>query len=51
MARLVRIVVPDLPHHITQRSNGRAEVFFTPEDYALYKTLLVEHCRPANGCS
>jgi len=48
MARLARIVVPDLPHHVTQRGNGRAKVFFTPEDYALYKTLLVEHCRATN---
>ncbi|WP_258595350.1 hypothetical protein [Mesorhizobium sp. AR07] len=40
-----RIVVPGLPHHVTQRGNGRAKVFFTPDDYALYKTLLVEHCR------
>ncbi|WP_246135655.1 transposase, partial [Mesorhizobium intechi] len=37
-----------LPHHITQRGNGSAKVFFTPGDYTLYKTLLVEHCRAAN---
>ncbi|MBZ9768415.1 MULTISPECIES: transposase [unclassified Mesorhizobium] len=48
MARLARIVVPGLPHHVTQRGNGRAKVFFTPEDYALYRNLLVEHCRPAD---
>ncbi|WP_284267773.1 transposase [Mesorhizobium huakuii] len=48
MARLARIVVPDLPHHVTQRGNGRTKVFFTSEDYALYKTLLVEHCRAVN---
>jgi putative transposase len=45
MARLARIVVPGLPHHVTQRGNGRARVFFTSGDYALYKTLLVENCR------
>ena len=45
MARLARIVVPGLPHHVTQRGNGRAKVFFTPDDYTFYKTLLVEHCR------
>ncbi|WP_292536359.1 transposase [Mesorhizobium sp.] len=44
MARLARIIVPGMPHHVTQRGNGRAKVFFTPEDYALYKRLLVEHC-------
>ncbi|WP_246135664.1 transposase [Mesorhizobium intechi] len=48
MARLARIVVPGLPHHITQRGNGSAKVFFTPGGYTLYKTLLVEHCRAAN---
>lgn len=44
MARLARIVIPDLPHHVTQR----AKVFFTSEDYALYTNLLVEHCRLAD---
>ncbi|WP_246686918.1 transposase [Mesorhizobium sp. B2-4-19] len=48
LARLARIVVPGLPRHMTQRGNGRAKVFFTPEDYSLYKTLLVEHCRATN---
>ena len=48
MARLARIVVPDLPHHVTQRGNGRAKVFFTSGDYALYKSLLVENCRLAD---
>ncbi|RWK49469.1 MAG: transposase [Mesorhizobium sp.] len=48
MARLARIIVPGMPHHVTQRGNGRAKVFFTPEDYALYKRLLVEHCRLAD---
>ncbi|WP_245461102.1 MULTISPECIES: transposase [unclassified Mesorhizobium] len=48
MARLARIVVPGLPHHVTQRGNGRAKVFFTSEDYALYKDLLVEYCRAAD---
>ncbi|WP_244571327.1 transposase [Mesorhizobium carmichaelinearum] len=48
MARLARIVVPGLPHHVTQRGNGRAKVFFTPKDHELYKNLLVEHCRAAD---
>jgi len=48
MARLARIVVPGLPHHVTQRGNGRAKVFFTPKDYELYRDLLVEHCRAAD---
>jgi putative transposase len=24
MARLARVVIPGLPHHVTQRGNGRA---------------------------
>jgi putative transposase len=48
MARLARIVVPGLPHHVTQRGNGRTQVFFTSGDYALYKGLLAENCRLAD---
>jgi putative transposase len=44
MARLARIVVPDVPHHVTQRGNRRQEVFFGAEDYAAYKALVVEAC-------
>jgi hypothetical protein len=28
MARLARVVVRDLPHHVTQRGNRRERVFF-----------------------
>ncbi|MGB0684241.1 MAG: transposase [Magnetovibrionaceae bacterium] len=44
MARLARIVLPNLPHHVTQRGNGRAQTFFGDEDYRLYKSLLAEQC-------
>ncbi|WP_246677417.1 MULTISPECIES: transposase [unclassified Mesorhizobium] len=37
-----------MPHHVTQRGNGRARVFLTPKDYELYRDLLVEHCRAAD---
>ena len=47
MARLARVVVPDHPHHVTQRGNGRARTFFGDDDYALYRDLLAEHCRAA----
>jgi putative transposase len=47
MARLARLVVPDLPHHVTQRGNGRARVFFGKSDYALYRDLLAASCRAA----
>ena len=44
MARLARLVVPDVPHHITQRGNRRQPVFFGEEDYAAYKALVGEAC-------
>jgi putative transposase len=47
-ARLTRITVPDLPHHVTQRGNRRQAVFLEDGDYALYRDLLAECCR-SNG--
>jgi putative transposase len=47
MARLARLVIPGLPHHITQRGNGRQRVFFSDDDYALYRNLLAENCKAA----
>ena len=40
MSRDHRIVVPDLPHHITQRGNGRQEVFIDDEDRRCYLNWL-----------
>lgn len=48
MARLSRIVVPDVPHHVTQRGNRRQKLFTQPGDYALYRDLLAERCK-TNG--
>jgi putative transposase len=47
MARLARVVIPGLPHHVTQRGNGRAQTFFSDQDYALYRDLLAASCRSA----
>src|SRR5260370_857664 len=47
MARLARVVVPDHPHHVTQRGNGRARTFFGDPDYALYRDLLADNCSAA----
>ena len=44
MARLARVVIPGLAHHVTQRGNGRQRVFFSSADYALYLRLLRESC-------
>ena len=40
MARLARVVLTDIPHHVTQRGNGRQQTFFEPGDYGLYLDLL-----------
>jgi putative transposase len=45
MARLARIVIPEIPHHVTQRGNRRQQVFFSDEDYGLYLALLTEHAK------
>ena len=47
MGRLARAVFPGLPHHVTQRGNGRAQTFFCDADYALYRDLLRTHCAAA----
>jgi len=47
MARLARIVVPGVPHHVTQRGNRGERIFFTPADSARYLELVAEHCRAA----
>jgi putative transposase len=40
MPRAPRIVIPGVPHHITQRGNRRQTVFFSDDDKALYLRLL-----------
>jgi putative transposase len=40
MARLSRIVIPDVAHHVTQRGNRRMPVFFSDADRRLYLSLL-----------
>jgi putative transposase len=42
LPRLARIVVPEVPHHVTQRGNRREQVFFAPGDFRFYKSLLTE---------
>ena len=44
MTRIARIVVPGLPHHVTQRGNRREPIFLREDDYALYKDLLSQSC-------
>jgi putative transposase len=40
MARLARVVVPGIPHHVTQRGNRRQPVFFGDDDYAAYRSQI-----------
>jgi putative transposase len=48
VARLARVVIPGLPHLVTQRGNGGARVFFSDEDYTLYRDLLAASCQAAD---
>jgi putative transposase len=42
MARLARIVIPGLPHHVRQRGNRREAIFFQDGDHEIYRDLLAE---------
>ncbi len=48
MARLPRLVLPGIPHHITQRGNRREQTFFEDGDYALYLDLLAQAAEQAH---
>ena len=42
MARQARIVLPNTPHHITQRGNRGEPVFFNKRDFQTYLDILIE---------
>ena len=44
MPRTARIVIPGLPHHVTQRGNNRQDVFFSDADRKVYLELLGQQC-------
>ena len=48
MARLARIVVPGVAHHVTQRGNRREPIFFEPGDQEVYRDLLAEQAARAH---
>ena len=48
MARLARIVIPGIPHHVTQRGNRREQVFFGSDDYRAYLGFLRFAARGSN---
>jgi putative transposase len=43
MARIARAVVVGAPHHVTQRGNGRQDVFFSARDREIYLDLFFEY--------
>lgn len=45
MPRVARIVIPGVPHHVTQRGNNRQDVFFVDDDRLAYLKILGEQCR------
>jgi len=47
MARIARVVVPDLPHHVVQRGNRRQQVFFSDDDRRAYLDYLRIYAKPA----
>jgi putative transposase len=47
MARLARFIIPGIPHHVTQRGNGRQQTFFSSADFRLYQSLLQIHAAAA----
>ena len=44
MSRIARVVVSEVPHHITQRGNRRLQTFFCDEDYEEYIDLMPQWC-------
>jgi putative transposase len=45
MSRIARIVLEGVAYHVTQRGNGRQQVFFEDRDYRLYLDLLRDVCQ------
>ncbi len=48
MSRIARVSIAGVPYHVTQRGNGRQQVFSSNQDYRLYLDLLrrnAEHFR------
>ncbi len=45
MSRLARVVVPGLPHHVTQRGNGRQVTFLSDQDRSVYLDMLRQNRR------
>jgi len=44
MPRSARIVIPGIPHHITQRGSCHQRTFFSDDDYLAYIDFMAESC-------
>jgi putative transposase len=44
MARISRVAIPNLPHHVTQRGNRKADIFLDDVDRLVYIKLLKAQC-------
>ena len=44
MPRIARVVVPGIPHHVTQRGNRRMKTFLGKTDYDAYIDLMAAWC-------
>ena len=44
MPRCMRLVVPGVPHHVTQRGVRKMPTFFEEDDFELYRRLLASRC-------
>jgi putative transposase len=45
---MARLVVPNFPHHVTQRGNRRQGTFFCEADYRYYIELVAEYTHQTN---
>lgn len=43
MPRLPRIILPEYPHHLTQRGNRKSDVFLDTEDRQIFLSLVEEY--------
>ncbi len=45
MARIAKVVLQDIAHHVTQRGVRSMNIFYTHENRAIYKELLYTQCK------
>lgn len=45
MVKVSRIVIPGIPHHVTQRGNRRQQTFYCEEDYMQFLSFMRSSCK------